>query len=155
MSADVQQSAEGKNCSWLFGTQESTFLCQLLPSRSTLQHIPLFKCPHRTDITSSLIHTLTHTYPWRWGPLTQYGLQQQPVPLAAQLLTPSPVFVDEGDCVSTVVPGSWHSSPTFVLRERLWTGVEEVLTALSLFNFLTPSVWIRSQSHWFNCYPAL
>lgn len=129
--------------------------CQLLPSRSTLQCILLFKCPRRTDITNSLIHTLIHTCPWRWGPLTQYGLQQQPVPLAAQLLTPSPVFVDEGDCVSTVVPGSWHSSPTFVLRERLWTGVEEVLTALSLFNFLTPSVWIGNQSHWFNFYPAL
>lgn len=143
-----------RNWSWLSGTYEATFLvscCQVDP----LQDIPLFKCPHRTDITSSIIHTLIHTCPWRWGPLTWYDSQQQPVPLGAQLLTASPVFVDEGDCVSTVLLGSWHSSPTFVLRERLWTGVEEMLTALSLFNFLTPSVWIRSQSHWFNCDPAL
>lgn len=150
VSTHVRLRAECGNWSWLSGTCEATFLvscCQVYP----LHHIPLFQCPHRADITRSLIHTVIHTRPWRWGPLTQYGLQQQPVLLAAQLLTPSPVFVDEGDCVSTVVPGSWHSSPTFVLRERLWTGVKEVLTALSLFNFLTPS----GQSYWFNCDQAL
>lgn len=61
-------------------------------------------------------HTLRHTFLHiALDSLAQRGLQTQPVPLAAQLLTLSPVYVDKGDFVSTAVLRHWHTSPTFVL----------------------------------------
>ncbi len=43
-------------------------------------------------------HTLRHTFLHiALDSLAQRGLQTQPVPLAAQLLTLSPVYVDKGD----------------------------------------------------------
>lgn len=63
-------------------------------------------------------HVSTHSHTFLrvdQDSLAQRGLQTQPVPLAAQLLTLTPVYVDKGDSVSIAVLRNWHTSPTFVL----------------------------------------
>jgi len=59
-------------------------------------------------------HTRTFPHEDR-DSLAQHGLQTQPVPLAAQLLTLTPVYVDKGDSVSIAVLRNWHTLPIFVL----------------------------------------